>query len=212
MNILVFGASGPTGRQVVEQALARGHAVNAFVREPKRLAITHPSLRVATGDALDADAVMAAVAGHDAVISALGAPANKTGVIRSQGTLNIVRAMQAHGVRRLVSLASLGYGDSEAVLTRTPFLFRYIIAPILLREGFADHALQESHIKSSDLDWVIVRPGNLTNGPLTRRYRHGFAATDRSIKVEVSRADVADFMLNQLSDDTYLRQTPGVSD
>lgn len=96
-------------------------------------------------------------------------------------------------------------------MKRTPFIFRTIIAPLLLREGFADHARQESHVKASKLDWIIVRPGNLTNGPLTRRYRHGFAATDKSIKVEVSRADVADFMLRQLADNRYLRQTPGIS-
>lgn len=113
MKIIVFGASGPTGRQVVEQALEQGHAVTAFVRNAGRMALEHSALRVVEGDALDAEAVAAAIAGHDAVISALGAPANKTGVIRSQGTLNIVRGMEAAGVRRFVSLASLGYGEAR---------------------------------------------------------------------------------------------------
>lgn len=119
--------------------------------------------------------------------------------------------MEKRGVRRLVCLTSLGYGDSRVVLKNTSFVFRFFIAPILLRKGFADHALQEEHIKSSSLDWVIARPGNLTDGPRTGLYRHGFAYDDPTIRAEISRADVADFMLRQLGEDTYLRRTVGLS-
>lgn len=211
MNLLVFGATGGTGRQIVEQALAQGHAVTAFVRDAGKLGIDHPKLTIRTGDVLNGADVEGAVPGHDAVLSAIGAPALKTGTVRSTGTRNIVLAMEKAGVRRLICQTSLGYGDSRATLDRTPFYFKYIIVPFFLRKGFADHALQEDHIKRSKLDWTIVRPGTLTDGPRTGAYRHGFESNDRTVKAEVSRADVADFMLKQLADATYLRRTPGVS-
>jgi putative NADH-flavin reductase len=211
MNLLVFGASGGTGRQIVEQALAQGHVVTAFVRDLAKFDLRHSNLRLVKGDVLDGAAVARAMPGHDAVLSALGAPATKTGTLRSEGTRNIVQAMEKAGIRRFVCQTSLGYGDTRPVLARASPLFRWIIAPLMLRKLFADHAVQEEIIKQSGLDWVIVRPGNLTDGGRTGAYRHGFAATDPAIKVEVSRADVADFMLKQVSDDTYLRATPGIS-
>lgn len=211
MRVIVFGATGGTGRQLVEQALAQGHEVTAFLRNPEKLGLSHANLRLVRGDALAATAVERAMPGHDAVLCALGAPALKTGVIRSAGTRNIVAAMEKAGVKRLICQTSLGYGDSRAVLKITPFFFRFIIAPLLLRQGFADHERQEAHIRASRLDWVIARPGNLTDGGRTGRYRHGFAADDRTIRGEISRADVADFMLRQLTENTYLGQTPGLS-
>lgn len=119
--------------------------------------------------------------------------------------------MEKTGIRRLVCQTSLGYGDSVQVLDRTPFYFRHIIVPFFLRRAFADHELQEDLVKRSSLDWIIVRPGNLTDGERTGRYRHGFSASDKTITVNISRADVADFMLSQLSDDAYLRKTAGLS-
>ena len=181
------------------------------MRDPAKLGIAHPKLTIRGGDVLNGADVERAMPGHDAVLSAIGAPALKTGTVRSQGTRNIVLAMEKAGVRRLICQTSLGYGDSRAVLDTTPLYFKYIVVPFFLRKGFADHALQEDHIKRSTLDWTIVRPGNLTDGPRAGVYRHGFEPTDRTLKVEVSRADVADFMLKQLADATYLRKTPGVS-
>jgi putative NADH-flavin reductase len=211
MKLIIFGASGGTGRQLVKQALDQGHLVTAFVRDPAKAGARHANLTIVQGDALDPAAVARAVPGHDAVLSSLGAPAVKTGTIRSEGTRNIVHAMEQAGVRRLISQASLGYGDSRTVLDRTPFYFKYLIVPLVLRRGFADHMRQEEQIKRSRLDWTIVRPGNLTDGDHTGVYRHGFPATDKAITVTISRADVADFMLRQLMDDSYLHQTPGVS-
>jgi putative NADH-flavin reductase len=212
MKILIFGASGATGRELVRQALEQGHDVTAFARDPARLRAAHGHLRCVRGDVLDPGDVERETPAHDAVVCAIGSPATKPGVVRSEGTHNIVRAMEKAGVRRLVCLASLGYGDSQKVLDRTPFVFRFLIAPLLLKGVFADHARQENYVRASQLDWIIVRPGNLTNGRRTGTYRHGFAADDRTIKVAVSRADVADFMLKQLTDNTYLRQSAGISD
>lgn len=209
MKLIIFGATGGTGRHLIQQALTQGHEVTAFARDPSKLNI--PGLNVFQGDVMDYSSVAAAVPGHDAVLSALGSPANKIGTIRSGGTQHIIRAMEKSGIRRFVCQTSLGYGDSKATLDRTPFYFKYLIVPFILKKGFADHALQEEYIRQSRLDWVIVRPGNLTDDGFTGRYRHGFSADDHQIKVKVSRADVADFMLKQLSDNTYLHKATGVS-
>lgn len=211
MKLIVFGATGGTGQQIVQQALAQGHAVTAFVRNPAKFDRNHPNLRVVQGDVMDLASVERALPGHDVVLVALGASARDKGKVRAEGTRNVVRAMEATGVRRLVCQTSLGYGDSLQVLDRAPLHFKYIIVPFFLRGVFADHELQEDVIKQSSLDWIIVRPGSLTDGERTGRYRHGFAASDKAITVNVSRADVADFMLKQLSDDTYLRKMPGLS-
>jgi putative NADH-flavin reductase len=211
MKLIVFGATGGTGRHLLEQALAEGHVVTAFVRNPSKLGLTATNLRLVAGDVMDPAAVEQAMPGHDAVLVMLGAPARSKGLLRSEGTRNIIRAMEKAGVRRLICQTSLGYADSRQVLERTAFHFRYIVAPLFLRGVFADHERQEDLIKQSNLDWTIVRPGNLTDGLRTGRYRHGFAADDKLVTVKISRADVAEFMLRQLRDDTYLRKTPGLS-
>jgi putative NADH-flavin reductase len=126
----------------------------------------------------------------------------------SEGTKNILRGMEQVGVKRLVCESSLGIGDSKGQLG---FLYNYVLIPILLRNIFADKEIQEKLIGESNLDWVIVRPAALSNGPKTRVYRSGFDTTDRSIQAKISRADVAEFMLAQLTGDAYLRRTPGVS-
>lgn len=212
MNLVIFGASGATGKQLLKQSLEQGHHVTAFVRTPAKLPTAHANLKIMAGDVLDKSAVTAAVPGHDAVLIALGAPARKAGTLRSSGTRNIMQAMETSGVRRLVCQSSLGFGDSLQVLRRTPFIFRNIIVPLLLRDTFEDHARQEAVVKASALDWTIVRPGNMTNKPGKRTYRHGFAADDKSIQVKVSRADVAHFMLRLASGNDYMMQTPGISD
>lgn len=211
MKLIIFGATGGTGKQLTEQALQQGHTVTAFVRDPSRLGIMHSNLHIVKGDVMDVTAILPAMKGQDAVLCAIGSPANKIGKIRSTGTQNIIQAMQATGVKRLICQTSLGYGDSKKTLDQTPFIFKYIIVPFILKEGFADHALQEEYIKQSQLDWVIARPGNLTDGAFTGVYKKGFPATEKHLKMKISRADVADFMLRQLTDNTYLRKTAGLS-
>ena len=208
MKLLIFGSTGGTGRRLVEQALAQGHAVTAFARTPAKVDVEHANLGVIQGNVMAPASVERAMQGQEAVLSALGSPASDKSSLRADGTRNIIRAMEKEGVRRLVCQTSLGFGDSRDIL---PFHMKYIIVPLILRHAFADHELQEDHIKRSSLDWTIVRPGNLTNGERTGAYRHGFAATEKGLKVKISRADVADFMLEQLADDTYLHKTPGVS-
>ena len=128
--------------------------------------------------------------------------------LREDGTRNIVQAMEKAGVRRLICQSSLGVGDSRANLG---VLSKYVIVPVFLRHAFADHERQEAVVKESTLDWTIARPPHLKDGPRTGTYRQGFPTTDKGIQGKISRADVADFMLKQLTSDTYLHQTPGVS-
>ncbi|HSR49506.1 MAG TPA: SDR family oxidoreductase [Acidobacteriota bacterium] len=208
MKLLVFGATGATGRELLKQALDQGHVATAFARNPSKIAdLRHERLSVVQGDALDQVAVKSALPGQDAVLCAIGAGAKRS-TLREEGTRSIVKAMEKEGIDRLICLSSLGVGDSRSNLS---FLTRYFIVPVFLRHPFADHERQESVVKQSGLDWTIVRPPHLNDGPRTGDYRHGFLPTDRQIKGKISRADVADFMLKQLGDDTYLHKTAGVS-
>ncbi|MFQ5550485.1 MAG: NAD(P)-dependent oxidoreductase [Gemmatimonadales bacterium] len=206
MKLLIFGATGSVGRQLVEQALAQGHTVTAFTRDPAKLQINHANLRVAQGDVMDFASVERAVQGQDEVLCSIGA--GRKGTIRSEGTRNIIRAMENVGVRRFVCQSTLGAGDSRGNLS---FFWKYIMFGFLLRQAYADHVSQENYVKQSHLDWTIVRPAAFTDGDRTGQYRHGFSATDKTTRLKIARADVADFMLKQLTDDTYLHKMPGVS-
>ena len=208
MRLIIFGATGGTGRELVKQALDQDHSVTAFVRNTSKIEeLKHSNLELAIGDVLDLFTVEEAIEGKDAVLIAIGAAASRSN-IREAGTRNIVNAMQKSGVKRLVCQSSLGVGDSRANLS---FFTKYIIVDIFLRHAFADHERQEEVIRKSSLDWVIVRPPHLKDSPRTGNYKFGFATTDRNIKDWISRADVADFMLKQISDDSYLHKAPGVS-
>jgi putative NADH-flavin reductase len=205
MNVLIFGATGDTGRELIKQALAQGHTVTGFSRHADELKDDFPKIQTIQGDVADKTAVDKAVQGQDAVLSALGSSSLKRNPALVKGVENIVNAMEQHGVRRLVYQSSLGVGDSRE---RVGFLIRYIIIPLVLRNAIADHEDKERIIKQSNLDWVIVRPAGLRNEPLTGDYRTG---EDIKFGARISRADVADFMLKQLTDNTYLKKTPGIS-
>lgn len=206
MKIIIFGATGSIGSQLVEQALAQGHTVTAFTRDPAKLNIKHANLKVVQGDVMELTSVEKAIQGQDAVLCSIGA--GKKGTVRSEGTRYIVRAMERAGVQRFICQTTLGAGDSRGNLN---FFWKYIIFGILLRDTLADHERQEQYIKQSKLDWTIVRPGAFVDGNHTGEYQQGFPGTDKTIKLKIFRADVADFMLKQLTDNLYLHKTPGVS-
>ncbi|MBF6546511.1 NAD(P)-dependent oxidoreductase [Nocardia brasiliensis] len=206
MKIAVFGATSTVGRLVVEQALAEGHQVTAFTRSAAGLTQRHERLDIVEGDVLDSNSVQRAVAGQDAVLVSLGA--GRKGVIRAEGTRAVIEAMNRTGVKRLIVQTTLGVGDSKANLN---FLWKYVMFGILLRQAFADHVQQEAYVRASDLDWTIVRPSAFTDGPRTGGFRRGFPAGERGLSLKITRADIADFMLEQLTDTTYLRQAPGIS-
>ncbi len=175
-------------------------------RDPARVDIKHANLEVIQGDVLGPASVKKAVQGHDAVLCSLGA--GRKGAVRSEGTRNIIHAMDKAGVRRFICQSTLGVGDSRGNLN---VFWKYIMFGLLLRPMYADHVRQENYVRQSRLDWTIVRPGAFSDGEHTGQYRHGFPGTDKTTKLKISRADVADFMLKQLIDDTYLHKTPGLS-
>lgn len=208
-RVLIVGATGGTGRQLVAQALELGFTVTALVRNPSRLPADHPRLTVARGDVLDATSVEAAMRGQEAVLSALGHkryfyPTR----ILSEGTSNILRAMETHHVRRFICETALGIGDSAG---RMGLYYTLFVIPLILPFYFWDKTRQERIIAASNVDWVIVRPGALTNGARRGRLRHGSRVGSFLWTVRVPRADVAEFMLDQLASNKYLRAAPGVA-
>jgi len=207
MKLIIFGATGGTGRELVSRALRQGHEVTAFARNPARLG-EESGLRVLAGDVLDYPAVENALSGMDAALIALGAGLLDKSGVRARGTENVIRAMEKHGVRRLICQSGYGAGESFAGL---PFLYRRFIMPVILRRAYADHNRQEDRVRRSALDWTIVRPSNLTDGEAEGKYRVGFTAADKSFTMKISRADTAEFMLRQLTEDEYLHAAPGIS-
>jgi nucleoside-diphosphate-sugar epimerase len=208
MRVLVIGATGGTGRELVQQALAQGHQVTAFVRDPAKLQIEHANLRIAQGNVLDYATVESAMRGQDAVLSALGhrrflGPTR----IQSDGMRNILRAMTTCDVPRLICETALGLGNSAGWLGLPGTFF---MLPLVLPFYFWDKLRQEELILASDRDWVTARPGVLKNGPARGNYRHGPKVGNYFWPVAIARADVADFMLKQLEDDTYLGTAPGL--
>jgi len=203
MNVLVIGASQGTGALVVRAALDKGHHVTALARSPQKLAIEHDHLKKMAGDFHQASSVDAAVPGHDAVI--LTASATRLSAFKenpryfSQGTGHVIDAMTKGGVKRLSVLSALGTGNSRSLLNP---IARALIVGWLLKVPFADHERQEEQVRTSGLDWVIARPGRLTNGPARRLYVTKTAI--ESLPSSISRADVADFLVRACEVPTWV--------
>jgi putative NADH-flavin reductase len=207
MCILIFGATGGTGRQLVQQALERDHQVTAFVRNPNKLSLRHSKLRVVQGDIQHVETIEAAVPNHDAVLSALGTRSLGPTTLLSEAAQEIVRTMEAHGVRRLLWQSSLGIGETKGQLGS---IYNWLLIPLLLRHVFADKERQEQIVRSSSLDWTIVQPAALTNGPLTGAYCVGRQACAGRLFPRISRANVAHFMLEELTARAYVKQTVAI--
>ena len=208
MKLVIFGSTGSIGSHVVEQALEQGHTVTAFVRNPNKLNVQHPNLNIFTGDVMNPAAVEEAVIGHEAAICILGSGKKLSGNVRSQGTKNIIQALEKAGVKRFICQSTLGAGDSWSNLN---FYWKYIMFGFILRKVFADHQIQEQYVRHSNLDWTIIRPAAFIDGDRTGKYRHGFPGSDRTSSLTISRPDVADFILKQLSDNTYLGKAASLS-
>jgi putative NADH-flavin reductase len=204
-KILVLGATGPTGRLIVAQALERGYDVTALVRSPEKAADLQ-GVKIIVGNVQDKTTLRQAVSGRDAVISALGTPASpfKEVTFLSAATRALVSAMKAEQVSRLVVITGIGAGDSAG---HGGFLFDKLIFPLLLRKVYADKNRQETVIRDSGLDWTVVRPSILNNKPGLGAVR---TYTDLSNfnGGSISRQDVATFVLDQTTSDTWLRKSP----
>lgn len=208
MKVIVIGATGSVGRLAVEQMLAARHQVTAFARHPAALNLRDENLTLLAGDALDAGAVLDAVTGHDAVVVTLGAGASRKSRIRSEGTMNVIRAMQAQGVRRLICQSTLGAHESWSNLN---FFWKRIMFGLLLRPVFLDHELQEKLVRASGLDWTLVRPGAFTDGPATGAYKEAFSSEERGLSLKIARADIAGFLARQLGEQRYLQRAVAIS-
>jgi putative NADH-flavin reductase len=208
MRLLVFGATGATGQQILMQGLQQGHELTVFVRDPAKLTLREDGLRVVVGSVPEnADAICGAVRGQDAVISALGVRNSlKSGNLISRSMQAIVPAMEREAVRRLILTSAFGVGDTR----RDAPLLPRIMYRVLLNDIFADKAAGEQYLRKSSLDWTLVYPVLLTNGPRTGQYRAGERLRLRGLPM-ISRADVADFILKQLQDTTYLRKGVAIS-
>lgn len=208
MKLVIFGSTGSIGSYVVKQALEQGHIVTAFVRNPHKLNVQHSNLNVFTGDVMNPAAVKEAVIGHEAAICILGSGKKLSGNVRSQGTKNIIQALEKAGIKRFICQSTLGAGDSWSNLN---FYWKYIMFGFILRKVFADHEIQEQYVQHSNLDWTIIRPAAFVEGDRTGKYRHGFPGSDRTSSLTISRPDVADFILKQLTDNTYLGKAASLS-
>jgi putative NADH-flavin reductase len=204
MKLLVFGASGQTGQAVVREALARGHSVSAFVRDPAKLGAVTGNVRVIRGDVADAATVAQAMPQHDAVVSTLGVgtPLQHDPVVIA-GIGHILTAMQDGGVRRLVYQSFIGVRESRAAVG---FVLRFI-APLPLRHEIADHEKKEAMIRASAIDWTIVRPPKLTTGTRSQ-YRVGEDIRTLAPVPTLSRSDVAHFIVGELENPQYVHRMP----
>ena len=205
MKILVLGATGATGRLIVDQALAKGHAVVALVRK-KATAADLAGAELVEGDARDGAALTRAVAGCDAVVSSLGTAMSpfREVTMLSTATRALVGVMAKQNIRRLVCITGIGAGDSRG---HGGFFYDRLFLPLMLRNVYEDKDRQENAIRASALDWIIVRPTALNDKPPRGHIR---ALTDLSgiQGGTIARADVADFVVQQLTADTWLRKAP----
>ena len=202
-KMLVLGATGGTGREIVSQALQQGYEVTALVRRPEQDAELPAGVRVLRGTITDdAEALDAALRGQDVVISTLGVgKALRSGGLIAQSAPLIVRAMEGQGLRRLIFMSAYGVG---ATWQDVPVLPRMLMG-LLFRDLYTDKEVGEEAIRRSDLDWTLVYAVTLTNGPRTGRYRVGERLRLRGFPT-ISRADVAEFILTQVEDRRYLRK------
>jgi putative NADH-flavin reductase len=204
MKILIFGASGATGQELVKQAVSVGHAVTAFVRDPGKINIRNSNLNLTQGNVKDLDRVENAIANQDAVISALGVAKplhSDPDVI--QGIDNIINAMSNQHVNRLIYLSFIAAGDG---IRDAGFLIRYIISRIV-RQEIDDHRVKEQLIKNSNLNWSIIHPPKLSNGAAQGKYKTGEDLRARSILPILSRSDLAEFMLTVINNKNSYQKT-----
>lgn len=203
MKISIFGASGKTGILTVFQALNQGHEVTAFARQASKVTIQHHNIHIIEGDILDYDKVRQAVAGQDVVICALGVNKNKPNTVLSEGTRNILNAMDECHVNRFICMSSAGILGNDS-----GFWFGKIFMPLFLRHVFNDKIRQMKVVQESKAEWVLIRPVGLTDAPKTGKYKITLGIPSSST---IPRADVADFMLKLMTDKQYDRQIPAIS-
>ncbi|TDN91628.1 SDR family oxidoreductase [Microbacterium sp. BK668] len=209
-TIALFGATGKTGRRVLDRALAAGYDVRALVRDPRKLATASDRLTIIRGDVLDAASVERTVAGSDAVLALFGQVKGSPPTLQADGTRLIVEAMQKHGVRRIVTLSGGGLrADDHDRPKAADRVIRFLLKT-LSGHVLADAENHLEVLKASGLDWTVVRGPRLTEKTGKGTYRVGWVGVNAS--TQISRDDLADFILTQVDDRTYVGRLPFVSD
>lgn len=197
MKVIVFGATGGVGQHVVSQGLKAGLTITAFVRNANKLELKHRNLTIVEGDAFQREQVVAAIAGHDAVVSCLGSSQGmKKSTELQQMITHIVDGMKVHDVKRIVYTATAGI-HKELVGLSGKFVMW------MLRHAIADHRAAVEYIQATDLTYTIVRPMSLTDGSLTRQYQEAVSGLPERSRSLISRADVAHFIVKALKDKRY---------
>ena len=209
MKLIVFGATGGTGKQVVEQALQAGHQVTVVVRNPAAFSRQHPQLIIHQGDVLhpvDFDQVLA---GADAVISCLGIHGRKPTTVYSEGVLNITQAMRNVGITRIICLSSVGIVVPPLSSLLVKLITKYVLQR-LFKSLYDDMLLMEAVLNESTLDWTVIRPPQLTDANRTGNYRTTINEPIRNPS-KISRADLADYIVKHLTDEKTVRATIEIS-
>jgi biliverdin reductase/flavin reductase len=210
MKVAIFGATGGTGRIMIRKALERGHEVTAAARNPSALLGGHERLRVVKADVMQPQTPEAVVEDQDAVITSVSLgnalkEGRKPTTLFSEGTRKVIAAKERQGVRRLVCLSSSAVEPDPAL----GIIFGKIMRPLLFKEMYADMSRMEREVRSSGLDWIIVRPSTLTDDPASGRYILGIDRIPKGWRIP--REDVAEFTLDQLDDDRYLRRAIAIT-
>lgn len=208
MKIVVFGASRGVGLEVVKQALGAGYMVTAFVRSPEKFTLTHANLIVFKGDSMDTVAVENAIAGQEAVISALGPTRPPVPHMMETSAKNIVAGMRKHGIHRLVSTTGAGVRQPEDQPKLIDHFIGFLLN-LLAKDVVLDSAENVKVIQTSDLDWTVVRYPRLLDGEHTRKYQVGYVSKDSG--TQLSRADGADFILKELVEKNWIKKLPLIS-
>jgi putative NADH-flavin reductase len=208
VKLIVFGASRGVGRSLTELALADGHRVTAVVRNPSTVELNHESLEVVAGDVTDADSVQRCLPGHEVAFCTVGADKRGGTTLYSTAARNIAGAMDDQGVRRLVFLSNFGVLGEKGSGARTAAVV--FIAKLMLRPTLEDHRRALDELRKHNWEWIAVRPMRLTNGPRTGHYRVALEGLPRE-GTRISRADLADFMLKQVTSSEYVHRVPAIA-
>jgi putative NADH-flavin reductase len=209
MNVAVFGGTGAIGRLVIGKALERGYDVVAYSRDASRLPTAHERLHVVIGELDDTDAISSAIQGSDVVVSVLGPGAKEPGLIIATGTLNIVAAMQAHRVRRLVAIATPSYRDPRDGFDPLIWLAVFAIR-VFLPVAYRNVVRLAEVVVASGLDWTLVRIPLLSNRPSTGSVRAGYVGEPGIGLTRTSRETLAEFLVAQVTDPTFVYEAPVV--
>jgi len=205
MKLVIFGATGKTGLEILKQSLAKGDVVTAFVRDPLKLEVENENLKVVKGDIFEAASVGQAIQGQDAVVCALGSSELRKTTVRAEGTKSIIQGMKENKVKRLIIISAMGVGESWDTLSG---INKFFFAT-LLKSSREDHEAQEAAVKESGLDWTIIRPSGLVDTPRTGIYDAGENIPAKTSKI--ARADVADLILKELEQNANIGKALTIS-